>query len=1017
MSERNASTLHPRRFCVQPRARLRLWASATGVLLTLFAFFQGGPMDGMGARVLATFGPQSLSAQSFAPQSSAPQSFAPQSSAPQALEDLVWVSVTLERILAERDYPGALALGSLHRLAAGIQGGALASGPASDTYIEAVTWLAGAVRSAQGVDRCRALRDPSEGMLCALETLLPQAPASLVQALSSEGRSILTSELRAQAGATLLDPFQRYAEQVLEEAALLRGRVALLDGDLPYFDPLALLGRVVGSDLRGDTASLLARARGLEGLVRAHPSVLSVQASLSDGQGVLDAYGQYLNSLTASAQGWLDGAQGLEGRAREVRDRATDRAMIYLTRQAATLAGVETSVTERIRVFGNAAADLQLEGSAFLKNARELGQQAALGLLSGNMLSVATGVASFLQLTPGAFGPDAARELREIREILDGVESEVRAGFEGLDARFDELFHEVDRGFDRMERLVVQNHAVVVAELGEIRGDLSALERRTERFEATVTAYLQAGFDRDHARTLIRCLEHRERFLLPMGAPVFRECLTDFRARGARDARDALLSDRTTPVDDPSLIRAFSNHSLENLARSLPLLARAAEQRFGYPGLLGGRGGGNPVEWSVSAEAYLAMLADWPDLSEEVGPADLEALLAVGIELQEILRALVADPVTGEVATLADRVIAEYGRGLRAAVDEADRLARRYQQAQLRRVDPSSILTRVRPASGVGPEFELPRHMAAGIPTELRTATVLALEAPVLVYRTHTADSISLENLRRRWTFFGRDHDRKTFTQTTLEIELRRANGEVVQSWQVTGPQVLRRTEVMAGREGSTQVRSVREQVRDPEAHFLSTIYPVLAGSPAEWVARGASRGLLTELGVGIEAELRRFESASLNRVFGVACQTGPPSEPLDAEDLSSALRLRTALETMTAARVLLGAIVGLALPPERQRTEALAARLNGPDGLLDRDQLCGIVAAGDSPLRVVWLESVPTERMESLSVALRDQLGAVVTPGGPESARPIPRTLVDEAVDGLRWAIRIQRLPRSVGP
>jgi len=956
----------------------------------------------------------------------------------QTIEDAVWAAVTLERMLGDRDYPGVLALAALNRLSGGVAGASPAGpawGPASAQYAEAAQWLAGAVTTFQGVDRCRATVEPLEGVLCSLELLLPQAPSSVALALSSEGRSLLASDLRAQASAQVLDPFQRYTEQVIQQASTLRARMAFLDGEVPDLDPLTLMGRVVGMDPREEMASLLARSRGLQGIVANHASVLAVQGVVTDGQMVLDEYTRYLSTLTGSARGLLDSAQGLEARVeggvRDAKSWASDRAMLYLTRQAATLAGVEGAVTERIRVLGNAAIDLQAEGSSFVRNLRELGEQTALGLLSGNVLTVATGVAAFLQLTPGAFGPDAARELREIRGLVGALEGEVRAGFDGVDARLDEVFREVESGFLKMEQLAVRNHQEVVAELREIQGGFATLELRTEQFEASVTAYLQAGFDRDHARTLIRCLEHRERFVQPISAPVFRECLTDFRARGARDARDALLSDRTTPVDDASLIRALSDRSLENLSRSLPLVARAAEQRFGYTGLQGGRGGGNPVEWLVSADAYVAMLDDWPELADEVGTADLEALLAVGIELQELLRALVVDPTSGQVGVFHEQVFAAYGRGLQGAVAEADLLARRHQQAQLRRVDPASLLTRAVAERPGGPELPLPRHVQGGIPTEIRTATVLALEAPVLVYRTVHADSVSLENLRRRWTFFGRDHDRITHTRTTLTVELRRASGEVVASWQVTGPPVLRRVEVMAGREGSDQVRSASERVPNVEAHFLQTIYPVLAQNPDEWSGRDPSRLLLREVGSAIEAELRRFESATLNRVFGEVCGMGsmaPPASgavvsgavpppPLDAEDLGAVVRLRRALEEMTVARVMLGAIAGLALPPERQESESLALLLEGSDGLLDRDRLCRIVAMGESPLRVVWLEEVPGERMEGLSGALRSQLDAILLTPAAEGVRPVPRTLVDETVDSLRLAIRIQRLRRSGAP
>jgi hypothetical protein len=689
-------------------------------------------------------------------------------------------------------------------------------------------------------------------------------------------------------------------------------------------------------------------------------------------------------------------------------------------------------VTERIRVLGNAALDLQGEGGLFLQNLRQMGQQAAVGILSGNMLAVAQGVAGFLQLSPGAFGPDAAADLREIRAMVTVLEDELRSGFDGVDARFDEVFAELDRGFARMEVLVQRQHQEVMVELGEIRGGLASLATRTDRFESTVRAYLEAGFDRDHARTLIRCLEHRERFTQPMADPVFRECLTDFRARGARDARDALLTDRTTPVDDASLMRALEDRSLENLSRSLPLLARAAEQRFGYPGLGGGRGGANPVEWAVAAQAYVSMLEDWPDLAAQVGPADLEALVGVGIELQSILRALVVDPGSGEVGALATRILETYGRGLDDAAAEADLLARRYQQAQLRRVDPGQVLNQAAPAAGGGPPIPLPEHVRAGIPSEVRTATVLALESPALVYRLAVADSVDLDNLRRRWTLFGRDHDRRTYTRTTLTLELRKAEGTLISLWSVTGPPVHRMTEVMAGGFGSERVRSRTTQIADPQEHFLREIYPTLARSDAGWTSGVTASRVVVALGEAIEDELRRFESASLNRIFGAVCDVGPPAGALGAEDQASVLRLRRALDQMTASKQVLVALLGLALPPERLASAAalrsapastgasasppslpLPRLVEGPDGLLDRGGLCGIVASGDSPLRVVWLEQVPQLRLEELAAVLEAEWTSLVWRDAAGVRAPVPSTRVDETLERLRGAIRLQDLRR----
>lgn len=496
-----------------------------------------------------------------------------------------------------------------------------------------------------------------------------------------------------------------------------------------------------------------------------------------------------------------------------------------------------------------------------------------------------------------------------------------------------------------------------------------------------------------------------------MEYPVFSECLTDFRARGARDARDALLVDRTTPVDDASLAEALADLSGDNLAHRLPLLARAAEQRFGYGGLQGGRGGANPLEWMVASEAYLTMLGDWPEHARSVAPGDLDALLSTGIELEAILRGIVVDPSSGERGILLQRVMSHYGARLAEVGAEAEELARRYQQVQLRRVDPSSILlTMVPMGDGDAPRSPLPVPDAIthDIPGEVRTAAVLALDEPMLVYRTVTVDSVARENFRRGGLFRGRRHDRVTRTRTRLEVDLRLRDGRVVASYAVTGPSALRRVEEMSGDETSGRVRSERTVLPDPASHFLAEAWPSVSRH-GEWSTSGPRPEMVATLERAIEDELRRHESSSLNRVFGEVCrETSVGGSALENAEREAAVRLRGALDALTAARAVLAAYVRLALGEAPGSDPRVGELLHGPDGLLDRGTLCRTLAAGESALRVVWLDEEPRLRAGELSGALA---AAIERPDGAAGTL----AAVEDTVHQLRVALRLQQLRARV--
>lgn len=945
-----------------------------------------------------------------------------------AADQLVWTAGALHRVLADRDYPGLLALAALNRSAAAPDA-ALTGSAATLANLLALRPGGGAA-----LDRCRGASDPVEGTLCSVEALTPLVPPSVARELAEEGARLVGMYLRpgqsllpgvagmpaterAGGEGIRLAPFQAFAEGVLEDAWRLRNGLLPGDGDAPATFASVVAG-VVGFAPGEAPELILSRVPELRALVGAHPTLASLGDVARDGESVLRDYRDFLGSVSGSARHFLGEAQGMEAQARGATEWASQRSLVYLASRTAALTGLESAVVDRIRAVGNAAVDLRREGSAFAANLAGMGQQAAVAALSGNVFSLAAGVASFFNLTPGALGPSAVGEVRALREVVESVRDEMGLRFQEVEGRLDGVFLTLDSRFGRLETLVAVNHAEVREDLLSLQLGLTALGRRMDRMESNLVTYMQAGFDRDHTRTLIRCLEHRERHLPPfdrMEFPVFSECLTDFRARGARDARDALLTDRTTGVDDASLADALADPSPENLARRLPLLARAAEQRFGYPALHGGRGGANPMEWSVAAQAYLTMLQDWPEHARSVAPGDLEALLSTGVELQAMLDAIVTDPTSGERGVLLQRVMTHYGGRLGELTAEADELARRYQQAQLRRVDPASILDRMRPEgeSGVGagaaprPTLPVPDVVAHALPHELRTAGVLALEEPALVYRTLTADSVSRENFRRSGLFRGRRHDRITHTRTRLEVELRMGDGRVVATWAVTGPPVVRQVEEMSGDEASTQVRSSRTVVADPAGHLLSEHWPTVEGG-GEWESTAPRPEILAGVERAIEDELRRHESASLNRVFGAVCQEGAQGATVEGADRESVTRIRSALEGLTAARVTLAAYMRLGLGEAAASDPRLRELLQGPDGLLDRGTLCRTVAAGESPLRVVWLEEEPRLRAGELSGALAAALERDAEWAGTPSQ-------VATTVAQLRVALRLQQLRARV--
>ncbi|MEX1256379.1 MAG: hypothetical protein WEG36_02065 [Gemmatimonadota bacterium] len=921
---------------------------------------------------------------------------------------LAWMAGALQNVLQNRDYPAVLVVAALNRMAESGDESALAAAAPLISALSSPSVPSARLRS------CRSDRDPVEGTLCALETLLPLTSPLLGKELTEEGARFVSSFLRpgevAPAGdvTASMGPFQRYAEEVLGAAWTLAGSERTDPAGTGSFAN-AIEG-VFGFSPGTEASQVLSRVPELREFLAHYPTISQLADGARSPQGVLREYQSFLTSLTSSigvALAGVPSAQRTGDPSGSTLGWATQRVFSFLAAESATYAGLDAAAAERIRTIGGAAADLQLGASSFASTLVSAGRDAALAALGGNVLGVAASVTAFFGGTGRGFGPNAAVELRSLREGIAAMHTEVDARLDGVDARFDEVFSTLDGRFVTLERLVASNSTNLRSDFAEIHAAVVSLSRRMDRLEENVQSYMQAGFDREYNRTLVRCLEHRERYLPPldeMDFGVFSECLADFRSRASLDARDALLTDRTTPLDNGSLAEAFADPSLENLARRLPLLGRVAELRYGYPAVIRGKALANPIEWAVAAQAYLRMLQDWPGHARAVAPGDLEAILAVGAELQEALESLSVDPTTGVGGDLLARVLREYEGYVRALTSEADILAQRHRQAQLRRIPLTEILTRIDPPAPGAPSLPIPPRLSQAVPQAVWTAAILNLGEASFVYRLSLEDAVVRENFRRRFLIFGKRHDRVTSTRVHVDVELRFSGRGTIARYALTGPWVVRLREEMSGGETSEDVVSASMLISDPGSHFVTQIWPELSREEDAWEVPMPSPAPLEDLKLAIEAELRRHGSVAAASVFSAACAGNVVDPAMSASDRGSVSRIEVALDGLTLTRSLFGAYARLALPQSVALDGDLAAALDGDEALLDRPRLCHAFAAGENPLRLVWLEEEPQRRVEHLSGLLNSILTV-------ENAVPKPLLVMGATLRQVEAATRIQRL------
>ncbi|CAN5880522.1 hypothetical protein BH23GEM9_BH23GEM9_09040 [soil metagenome] len=946
------------------------------------------------------------------------------------IDRLLWAASTLQHVLGERDYSTALLLGLASR-----------EWPAGmDAASEIGVFVERARSRAGEFDPCRTA-DAVEGTLCTLERMHTFVPASLASALADEASRLVAQALRTPApplaAMTSLafqrqDAVQQYLVQRMDR--LWPGALAAAGTALPlgpgvtgHAAVLALepwLRDRTGHGLADGAAAVIAANPALGSLLNAWPLLGDIRAGRlqpASVQEVVGRYNAFFSALVDSAHtavrafGALgDGAAlaalgdraaaalGVPPQPGDLAGWAARRSLVFLASRSAAHAGAD-GLPASLSALGNAAVDMHRGLGDLPGSLLNLGRNVAALALTGNVLGIASTMTSLLNVA-GVGHATSAQDVRALRGVMDSLRMQVDGRFDRLDVAVDSVLVSLSGGFERLERAMALTGEASRREIAAVHADVVALNARFDRLEANLQAYLEAGFDRDHARTLSRCLEHRQRFAPPhdaMDFATFSGCLVDFRTRGAADARDALLADRTTPAtDDAAIVAALADTSRHNFARRLPLIARAAAARHGHsaaPGTLV-----NAVEWAVAAEAYVRMLDDWPALAPAVTTADLDALIAAGQEIEAWSRRLTTDAAGRPRADLFDAVLRDYARGTAELRDVVEFFAQGQQERRLQRIPRDSLVREMVAADGQGRALDVPRGLVDRLPTDALAAGMLGLHPLELRYHVVLNDSIVRDNFRRPF-LRGTRHDRHHYVRPTLVVEAF-AGGIVVRTFEASGTPIRHRTDEMAGGADSERVRSTRVLEQDPAARFIATDWPSLSRD-GDWAARPAADGALAPLRSGVEVELERFAAQTLDDLFGAVCTGREPPAGATAE----VDRIRQALATMTTARTLFNAYARAGMSRTAAFDPALADLIAGDGRLVDQVTLCGRLQRGDRMLRVLWLDDEPARAAARASAF-------VLTRFADAASLPEPLDLAAATLERLRAARRIQATRTASG-
>lgn len=927
------------------------------------------------------------------------------------VDRLVWSAHALQRLLGERDYAASLLIGLATR-----------EWPADVDAAAGLRALADGVGARRAeLDACGNAADPVEGTLCALERLHSLAPAALRPALAQEAERLIGQALRmpqplvnAPAGLVLQrqDALRQYLEARL---GALAPRVAPAAPGAPATGVVDIAGALepwlrarFGSAPGDAAASILAGNPALATLLAKYPVLLDVRGGAwqpAPLQGVIGSYNAFFEAVVDSAHGAARRIGGLAGtvaalpRGDGLAEWAAQRAYLHLAGRAAALGGASGEVAAGLAALGGAAVDLR-RGLGDVPSLLQAGRSVAALALTGNVLGVASGLTALLQVA-GIGHVTAAAEVRALRGVVDSLRVHADGRFDHLDAAVDSVLVSMSSGFARLERAVSAEGEASRREIAAVHADVAALGVRFDRLETNLRRYVADGFDREHQRALTRCLEHRERFAPPldrMDVETFAGCLVEFRTRGTRDARDALLTDRETDATvDAAVVAALSDTSLAAFARRVPLVARAAAQRYGHGDVSASTSLVNAVEWATASEAYVRMLEAWPEHAAAVTPADLDALIAAGASLESWMRGLAADAAGAPRPGLFSAVLADYARGAAEMRGTVERFAQGQQERRMQRIPRDSLARVLVAAGGASPTLSAPPGLLERLPPDAVAAAMLGLHPLRLQYTVTFEDSVVRDGFRRPF-LRGTRHERRHYVRPTLTVEALIGERQAA-VLHVTGQPLLQRTEQMAGGADSERVRSATVHATDPTADFLAGDWDT-AVREAEW-RPGADAGALPAIRAEVEAELAGFAAQSVDALFDTVCTAGPATSGAAPE----ALAIRRALDTMTTARALLGAFVRAGFGRSVAFDPALGGLTRGGhDALPAGDALCALRRRGEGMLRAVWLEDRPGVAAAAAGTALHARLTA-----GAALAEPLE--LVGATLERLRAARRIQQV------
>ncbi len=489
--------------------------------------------------------------------------------------------------------------------------------------------------------------------------VLPRSPGRepgyLVDTLlrSSIERVALRSQ-ETRSGSTLLPVLQRRVFSEIGFSPLDRPEnlAAMLANVVS--DPTAVALAKAITEQRSDPVGVVlgeAVLQGVSGSVKDHGSRLretvsnAVKALESEGKlpPIVEDFvlSEFSKRTGVDAYRLRESVRTLEADSMKI---ANAEAGLYI---ASTLGGlVDPKLGRDIERFGSAAINVYRAVNAFSAGASTGNAIFALGAsgATGNFLGAAMTMSGILG--GGGFGgvggdqtPALRAEIAELRKLIEALAKRMDERFDRVDRSLDRIYVDMNAGFERIERRL----AGLEEDARQIQLSLASLNGRLDAFEALVRRGQRELLAEMKAVEVEGCLRWRSDIVKPLADDRFYWCaiqLAGFAVRqGSSDAFAGGSAWDPSEAGLPArLLDPFNNVQLlfaAAQAHGVNLVAPNELDRLV-----------SPRYWGVAVDDYLKLLADWPQYTVNIKPAQIERIRAAGEGINRGLAAI-SDPRTG----------------------------------------------------------------------------------------------------------------------------------------------------------------------------------------------------------------------------------------------------------------------------------------------------------------------------------------------------------------------------------